>query len=140
MTDANVLAEHRVWAATTDAARNQVFNVVNGDVFRWSWLWKQIADWFGVEAVGFDGTMHPLEKETQNDASVWKELAEKNNLKEKDLNRLASSWHTDLDLGRPIEVMTNMSKSRKLGVNVYQATNEAFFNLFNELRLERLIP
>jgi hypothetical protein len=30
-------------------------------------------------------------------------------LKETDLNKLAS-WHTDLDLSHPIEVMTDMTK------------------------------
>ena len=38
MTDAGQLAEHLLWAATTPAARNEAFNVVNGDVFRWSWM------------------------------------------------------------------------------------------------------
>jgi hypothetical protein len=37
---------------------------------------------------------------------------------------LASAWHTDADLGRPIEVVTDMSKSRKLGFLAYQATDE----------------
>jgi nucleoside-diphosphate-sugar epimerase len=39
MTDARLLARHLEWAATTGAARNQAFNVVNGDVFRWNWMW-----------------------------------------------------------------------------------------------------
>src|SRR3984885_11205005 len=38
MTDARLLARHLEWAATTKAARNQAFNVVNGDVFRWNWM------------------------------------------------------------------------------------------------------
>jgi hypothetical protein len=57
-----------------------------------------------------------------------------------DLIQLASPWHTDLDLGRPIEVMTDMSKSRRLGFNVFQATEDSFFDLFAQLRAERLIP
>ena len=39
VTDARVLAKHMLWAATTTAAKNQAFNVVNGDYFRWSTLW-----------------------------------------------------------------------------------------------------
>ncbi len=56
-------------------------------------------------------------------------LAAKHGLAEPDLNVLASAWHTDADLGRPIEVVTDMSKSRKLGFLDYQATNESFFQL-----------
>jgi nucleoside-diphosphate-sugar epimerase len=140
MTDARVLAKHLVWAATTEAAHNEAFNVVNGDVFRWKWLWKRLAAWFGVEPIGFDGTMHPLEAEMAQDAALWRQIAGRHHLAEPDLNRLASPWHTDLDLGRPIEVMTDMSKSRKLGFSVYQSTEESFFDLFRQLRADRLIP
>lgn len=140
VTDARVLAEQLIWASTTDAAHNEAFNITNGDYFRWSWLWKQLAQWFGVEAVGYDGSIHPLEEEIKNDGPVWQEIAKRYNLKEPDLNRLASAWHTDLDLGRPIEVMTDMSKSRKLGFLVFQKTDESFYDLFAQLRAENLIP
>jgi hypothetical protein len=53
---------------------------------------------------------------------------------------LISPWHTDADLGRPIEVVTDMGKSRKLGFLDYQATDESFFDLFHVLRQERIIP
>lgn len=140
VTDARVLAEQLIWASTTEAARNEAFNIVNGDVFRWSWLWKQIAAYFSIESIGYDGAIHPLEEEIKNDGPVWQQIAEKYNLKEPDLDRLASAWHTDLDLGRPIEVMTDMSKSRKLGFTVFQKTDESFYDLFEQLRAERLIP
>lgn len=140
VTDARVLAEHLIWASTTEAAKNEAFNIVNGDLFRWSRLWKQLAGWFGVDYVGFEGTIKPLEAEIANDGALWKEIAAKYNLIEPDLSRLASAWHTDLDLGRPIEVMTDMSKSRKLGFPVFQRTDESFFDLFAQLREERLIP
>src|SRR6202035_5131619 len=45
MTDAGLLARHLEWAATTEAARNQAFNIVNGDVFRWNWMWARLAGW-----------------------------------------------------------------------------------------------
>ncbi|KAA3439751.1 SDR family oxidoreductase [Rufibacter hautae] len=140
VTDARVLAKHLVWAATTEAARNEAFNVVNGEYFRWNKLWKQLAQYFGVEAIGYEGSIQPLEVELANDGPLWQQIAEKYNLAEPNLERLASAWHTDLDLGRPIEVMTDMSKSRQLGFHVYQRTDESFFDLFEQLRKDRLIP
>jgi nucleoside-diphosphate-sugar epimerase len=140
VTDARIIAKQLAWAATTEAARNEAFNIVNGDYFRWSWLWPRLAAWFGVEAAGFDGTIHPLEAELAGDAVTWREIAARSQLAEADLSRLASPWHTDLDLGRPIEVMTDMSKSRKLGFTAYQSTEDSFFDLFTQLRTERLIP
>ena len=140
VTDARVIAKQLAWAATTESARNQAFNITNGDYFRWSWLWPRLAAWFGVEAGGFDGTLHPLEAAMANDAPLWREIAARYQLKVPELSQLASPWHTDLDLGRPIEVMTDMSKSRKLGFTIYQATEDSFFDLFAQLRADRLIP
>ena len=140
MTDARLLARHLEWAATTLAAANQAFNVVDGDVFRWSWMWARIAEWFGLEAVPFDGEVRPLEAQMKDDEPLWREIASRHGLVEPDLARLASPWHTDADLGRPIEVVTDMSKSRKLGFATYQATDAAFFDLFEGLRRDRLIP
>ncbi|WP_027133570.1 SDR family oxidoreductase [Geminicoccus roseus] len=140
VTEARILARQLIWAATTEAARNQAFNIVNGDVFRWKWLWPRLAAWFGVEAVGFDGTVHPLEAQMAKDAPVWREIAQRHGLAEPDLHRLASPWHTDLDLGRPIEVMTDMKNSRKLGFAGFQPTEDSFLDLFQQLRADRLIP
>ena len=140
MTDARVLAKHLLWAATTEEARDTAFNVVNGDVFRWKWLWPRLARWFGVEAVGWDGTIHPLDEEMRGDDALWREIAARHGLAETDLRRLASPWHTDLDLGRPIEVMTDMKNSRERGFGVFQSTEQSFLDLFTQLRADRLIP
>ena len=140
MTDARLLARHLEWAATTPAARDQAFNVVNGDVFRWSWMWERIAKWFGLEAAPFPGEGTPLEHQLADAAPIWAEIAHKHRLAEADLGRLASAWHTDADLGRPIEAVTDMSKSRKLGFLDYQATDESFYDLFSKLRELKIIP
>ncbi len=140
MTDAGQLARHLLWAAETEAAHDQAFNVVNGDVFRWQWMWGRIAEWFGVEAALFDGSVRPLEEQMADDAGRWREIAMREGLAEPELARLASPWHTDADLGRPFEVVTDMSKSRRLGFAGYQPTDDAFFKLFEQLRADRLIP
>jgi nucleoside-diphosphate-sugar epimerase len=140
MTDARLLAKQLLWAVNTPAAHNQAFNVVNGDVFRWKWMWKRLAAWFDVPAEDLQGEGIPLETQLQHAAPIWKQIAAKHNLVEPDINVLTSAWHTDADLGRPIEVVTDMSKSRKLGFTAYQPTDESFFDLFQKLRAARLIP
>lgn len=140
MTDARQLAHHLLWAVETKAAHDQAFNIVNGDVFRWQWMWSRIADWFGIEAAPFSGIVQPLEQQMAGDADLWRKIAAREGLAEPDLAQLASPWHTDADLGRPIEVVTDMSKSRRLGFTGYQPTDDAFFDLFAKLRNDRLIP
>ena len=140
MTDARLLARHLEWAATTEAARNQAFNIVNGDVFRWNWMWTRLAEWFGLQPAPFPGEGIPLQRQLADAGPVWAEIARKRGLAETDLSVITSAWHTDADLGRPIEVVTDMSKSRKLGFLDYQATDDSFFDLFVRLREARIIP
>jgi hypothetical protein len=134
------LQSTRFWVLPPSPRAKRRFNVVNGDVFRWNRLWKRLAAYFSVEEVGFGSTIQSLEKEMANDADIWLQIAQKYHLKEKALSRLATAWHTDLDLGRPIEVMTDMSKSRKLGFSIFQNTEETFYELFEQLRAAQLIP
>ena len=75
-----------------------------------------------------------------DDQAVWTQKVAENGLKESDIGRLISLWYTDADLGRPIEVVTDMSKSRAMGFTAYQASDQAFFDVFDKLREMRLIP
>ncbi len=140
MTDARQLARQQLWAATTPAAANQAFNITNGDVFRWKWMWGRIADYFGLHPADFPSAPSPLETQMANDQSAWSQIVAEHDLREADISRLISPWHTDADLGRPIEVVTDMSKSRTLGFSAYKASDQAFFDVFDRLRAERLIP
>jgi nucleoside-diphosphate-sugar epimerase len=140
MTDARLLAKHLQWASTTPAARDNAFNIVNGDIFRWSWMWDRLANWFGIEAAPFPAERMPLETQLADAGPLWAGIAAKYHLVEPELNILTSPWHTDADLGRPFEVMTDMSRSRKLGFLDYQATDDSFFELFTRLREAHFIP
>ncbi|WP_264537471.1 SDR family oxidoreductase [Flavobacterium sp. N1736] len=140
VTDAKILADQIIWSAINPEAHNQAFNITNGDVFRWKWLWPKIAEWFQIEYEGYNGTIKPLEIVLNQKQAVWKEIKEQHQLIEGDLSQLASAWHTDLDLGRPLEVMTDMSGSRKLGFAGYKDTKDSFFELFAQLRNDQIIP
>jgi len=140
MTDTHILGKQLVWASTNDFAKNNAYNIVNGDIFRWNWMWPRLAKWFGAQWEGFTGEIAPLEAAMAGDAPVWKRMVEKYRLVEPNLARVASPWHTDLDLSRPIEVMTDMAASRQFGFQAYQNTEAAFLDLFAALRADRVIP
>ncbi len=48
-TDADLLASAAAWALTSPSAANEIFNVLNGDQFRWQHLSPDIADVFDLE-------------------------------------------------------------------------------------------
>lgn len=140
MTDAGLLAEHMIWASTERNARNQAFNIVNGDVFRWRWMWPRLADLLGVEPEGFADEPRPLEQQMAGMEPVWRVIAHRYGLRESALSNVASWWHTDGDLGRPIECLADMSKSRAAGFDGYVCTLDSFSRLFAQLRTEKVIP
>ncbi len=140
VTDASILAKQLIWASTTAEAKNSAYNIVNGDVFRWKWLWPRIAAWFGVAYEGYSDAIRPLEVEMEHDHETWRKIASEYGLSNERLDALASPWHTDLDLGRPIEVMTDMKNSRIKGFSEFQSTEDSFLSLFERLREEKIIP
>jgi nucleoside-diphosphate-sugar epimerase len=140
ITDARLLARQIVWASTEPNARNEAFNAVNGDVFRWKRLWQVIADYFGVEVGEYPGSFNSLQARLKPMASEWDAIVSQHRLQPTRLESLASPWHTDLDLGRPMECVHSMSKARSLGFGATQDTERSFIDVFDRLRAERIIP
>jgi nucleoside-diphosphate-sugar epimerase len=140
VTDSRILASHLEWAATAPAAANEAFNIVNGDQFRWRRMWGIVASSLAVDPAEYPGQPTPLVDQMADKAPVWDDIVARHNLMSHPIDRLASWWHTDADLGRTIETFTDMSKSRRLGFLEYQETTRSFFDLFDRLRAERVIP
>ncbi len=106
-------------------------------------MWPRLAAYLGVDparVVGPDGDPQPLEQQMAAHEAAWPALAERHGLAETDISRLASWWHTDADLGRPMEVVTDMSKSREAGFLGYRRTERSFTELVDRYRADRLIP
>ena len=140
VTDAGLLADHLVWAATTPGAANQALNIVNGDVFRWRRLWPRLAAALDVEAVPFDGEPAPLEQQMADAGEIWPEIVGRRGLRDLNVASLASWWHSDADLGRTVETFTDMGRSRRLGFLGIHDTESSFTELFARLRAERIVP
>jgi nucleoside-diphosphate-sugar epimerase len=140
LTDARLLGRHAVWSATEPAARNQAFNTVNGDVFRWRQLWPRVAAALGATVGEYPGSPSPLEHRMDDADEIWASIVDTYELAPYRASELASWWHTDADLGREVETFADMSKSRALGFLDYQDSAESFFDLFRTLRENRIIP
>lgn len=71
---------------------------------------------------------------------LWKDIAGKYDLVEDRLDRVASFWHTDSDLGVEVEVVADMTKSRMAGFTTYVDTERAFLELFDRYETDGLVP
>jgi nucleoside-diphosphate-sugar epimerase len=77
-TDTDLMARAIEWAGQAEAARDQVFNIANGDLFSLAEIWSAIADSLGME-VGDDRPFLFVE-EVPGRASEWDQICEKNGL------------------------------------------------------------
>ncbi|MDO9356399.1 MAG: hypothetical protein Q7T55_22065, partial [Solirubrobacteraceae bacterium] len=107
---------------------------------RWRRLWPQVAAHLGVDWEGFEDVPRPIEEQMAGLESVWAELAAREGLVEADLSRVASWWHTDLDLGRTFECFADFGKSRSFGFTGSVRTSEAFRATIDRYRDARVLP
>jgi nucleoside-diphosphate-sugar epimerase len=138
MTDAGLLAKATVWAATTPVCANQAFNITNGDLLRWNDLWPKLAAYFGLEAA--PPLTMPLQTVMTDKAPLWKALQEKHGLAKHDYTQLSSWPFADFVFSWDYDFFADGSKARRLGFHEYIDTEQMFYQLFDTLRRERVIP
>jgi nucleoside-diphosphate-sugar epimerase len=138
MTDARLLAKATVWAATTPACANQAFNITNGDLFRWNDLWPKLAAYFGLEAA--PPLTMPLQTIMADKTPLWTTLQENHGLVKHDYTQLSPWPFADFVFSWDYDFFADGSKARRLGFHEYIDTEQMFYQLFDTLRRERVIP
>ncbi|WP_397517994.1 SDR family oxidoreductase [Rhodococcus oxybenzonivorans] len=138
MTDAGLLAEATVWAATTPECANQAFNINNGDLFRWDEMMPKIADFFELDVapplpMSMDVVMADKEP-------VWNELVAKHGLKPTPYADVSSWAFGDFVFGWDYDVIADGSKARRLGFHRHVETEQMFLDIFRDLRARKIIP
>ena len=138
MTDAGLLAKATTWAATNPRSANQAFNINNGDLFRWNELWPKIASYFEIDVAP------PLQMNLQtvmaDKAELWKDIQQKYNLVNHPYEQMASWAFGDFVFSWDYDFFADGSKARRFGFHEFIDTEEMFFRLFDELKLNKLIP
>jgi hypothetical protein len=103
-------------------------------------MWERIAQELGVETAPYPGVARPLEDEMRDAAPIWDRIVERHDLQPLPLAGLASWWHTDSDLGRPVETFADMTKNSELGFAGFRRSERSFLDLFARLKEARVIP
>ena len=138
MTDAGLLAEATVWAATDPAGTNQAFNINNGDLFRWQEMWPVIADFFELDTA--PPLPMSLESVMADKEPVWDALVSEHGLSPTPYADVSSWGFGDFVLGWDYDVIADGSKARRLGFHRHVETREMFLEIFRDLRRRRIIP
>jgi nucleoside-diphosphate-sugar epimerase len=138
LTDAGLLAEATVWAATDPRCANEAFNIANGDLFRWNRMWPVVADAFGLEVAP------PLPMSLQDVMAdkepVWDAMVARHGLAPTRYSDVSSWAFGDFVFSWDYDMFADTSKSRRFGFHRYVDTEAMLLGLFDDLRKRRIIP
>ncbi|MCQ4121207.1 SDR family oxidoreductase [Rhodococcus tibetensis] len=138
MTDAGLLAEATVWAATTPSCANQAFNINNGDLFRWNDMLPKIAEFFEMDlAPPLPMSMATVMADKE---PVWNDLVVRHGLENTSYSDVSSWAFGDFVFGWDYDVFADGSKARRAGFHRFVDTERMFFDIFRDLRARRIIP
>ncbi|MEE2060369.1 SDR family oxidoreductase [Rhodococcus artemisiae] len=137
-TDAELLGRATVWAGSADTAANQVFNVNNGDQFRWSQLWPRFAEHFGMEYA--PPQQMSLTDAMPNRADVWQRLVEKHHLVPTPFEKLVAWPVGDFLFHHEADNITSTVKIRQAGFADALVTETRLLQLFDRLVERKVLP
>ncbi len=143
--DARLLARVLAWAATAPSARDEIFNVTNGDVFDWHDVWPTIAEAFGME-VG-EPTPQLLAETMPARADEWAAVADRYDLRAPRAmaDFVGGSWqYADMLFAgsdrRTLPALLSTVKLRQAGFGECIDTEDMFREWFAIFRERRLLP
>lgn len=140
VSDADLIAEQEVWAATDPRGKNEAFNTMNGDVFKWKTLWKAFAEKLGVEYVPYSGQSAQLSQTMKDKGPVWDKIVREYGLYPSKLEDVAHWWFLEGSLSYPRDVLMSMNKSKEHGFFGFRNTQKSFLSFFDKMRERKLIP
>ena len=138
VTSADILARAADWAGQTPSAANQIFNITNGDYFRWQFMWPKIAKMFQMEVA--EPVPMPLTVYMADKEALWTRMTEKYGLKPLPYNHLVSWAFGDFIFHSAFDNISSTIKARRHGFPDCIDTEDMFAEFFNDLRERRVIP
>ncbi len=143
--DADLLARCIAWSGKSEKARNEIFNVTNGDVFVWPNVWPAVAD-----ALGFAAGEHvplSLDREIRPQEAAWAEIRRQHGLASGTLEDFVglSFEYADYTMGfgrtepGPPALVSTI-KLMQAGFTEVIDTEAMFRKAFAEMQANKLLP
>ncbi|XP_019701869.1 3-oxo-Delta(4,5)-steroid 5-beta-reductase isoform X2 [Elaeis guineensis] len=140
--DADMIAEHQIWAAIDPYAKNEAFNCSNGDLFKWKHLWPLLAREFGVEWVGYEGEEQrfKLVDAMKEKEGLWEEIVAEHELAPTRLEEVGNWWFVDAVFGVEEVHLDSMNKSKEHGFLGFRNTVSSFISWIDKMRAYKIVP
>ncbi|WP_421997217.1 NAD-dependent epimerase/dehydratase family protein [Reyranella sp.] len=143
--DADLLARAIAWSGEAATARNEIFNVTNGDVFVWPNVWPAIADALGFDAG--DAVPLALDREIRPQEAAWAEVRRRHGLVSGTLKEFVglSFEYADYTMGfgrtKPgPPALVSTIKLLQAGFTEVMDTEAMFRKAFAEMQAAKLLP
>jgi hypothetical protein len=125
-------------AETLIKARNEIFNVSNGDVYRWRQLWNELAEFYDLTIA------EPLAMSTVSEMSekapLWDSMVVRYGLHATPYDQIANWAFVDWMLNFGEETILSTIKIRQAGFADCIDTHQSFRRQLTRLRELRIIP
>jgi hypothetical protein len=129
LTSAELLARASIWAGESLDARNELFNVTNGDTFRWQHMWPHLAKMETAEPVPFPLTVYMADKEP-----VWDAILKREKLQPIPYEKMASWDFGDFVFRQGFDNVSITIKVRQAGFHDCIDSEATFAALFEQMR------
>jgi nucleoside-diphosphate-sugar epimerase len=138
ITSADTLAQATIWAGTHTVARDEIFNITNGDYFRWQHMWPRIAKMLDMEVA--DPVPMPLAVYMKDKWALWDRIVHKHQLQSIPYSQVASWIFGDSIFKMGFDNITSTIKARRAGFHDCIDTEEMFRTFFHRIRKDRVVP
>src|SRR6202795_376873 len=136
--DAELFGRAALWALGEEKTRNEIFNVSNGDVYRWRQMWGELAAFYEIPVA------EPLAMSTVSEMSekapLWNAIVEQYGLFPTPYEQIANWAFVDYMLNFADETILSTIKIRQAGFTDCIDTHVSFRRQLGKLRKMQLIP
>ncbi|TQS32457.1 hypothetical protein Golomagni_07225 [Golovinomyces magnicellulatus] len=128
VSDARLVADISVWAATTPSAGNEAFNVANGDTICWQYLWPRLA----APKVGQTQIETSFHDWARDKEVVWERMGDDAGVPGAKKTFEAGTWlFQDWVFQRGWNSTVSINKARKFGWTGHKDSFESFTQTFD---------
>lgn len=137
-TDADLLAKAVQWALTAKTSRGEVFNVTNGDQFRWEHLWEDIAAVFEMPTAAPQPMK--LSEQMADKETAWDALVALRKLRQTPYSQIAPWDFADGIFWSEFDMVQSTIKIRQAGFADSVDSHQSITSKLRRLRQDGYLP
>jgi nucleoside-diphosphate-sugar epimerase len=137
-TDSGLLARASRWAATSERAGGEAFNVTNGDSFRWERLWDDVARHLGLQTA--PPVPLTLARHMADKGPLWQALTATHGLLGAELGKLVGWGFGDFIFHTETDVISDVNKIYEHGFTERMNSTTSLLNAIDSLKQQRVLP